>query len=209
MRRLKIKVCGMKYKGNIEEMLSLAPDYLGLIFFPGSKRYVESLDADWVSQLSGTKKTGVFVDAELDEVRDRVIRFGLQAVQLHGAESAIYCEQVKALGVETIKAFGLSEGFDWGHLTSYADAADYYLFDTKTPDHGGSGRSFDWSLLADYEQAKPFFLSGGLQLDNLQDALALADGRLYGLDLNSKFESQPGLKDLALLNKAFQIIRHE
>lgn len=199
----------MKHKENIEEVLSLAPDYLGLIFFPGSKRYVESLDADYVRQFSGTKKTGVFVDAELDEVRDRVARFGLQAVQLHGSENAGYCALVKALGVETIKAFGISEGFDWGQLTSYADAVDYYLFDTKTPDHGGSGRSFDWDLLSGYEQDKSFLLSGGLKLENLQEALALADERLYGLDLNSKFESQPGLKDLALLTKAFQTIRHE
>lgn len=199
----------MKHKENIEEVLSLAPDYLGLIFFPGSKRYVESLDADYVRQFSGTKKTGVFVDAELDEVRDRVARFGLQAVQLHGSENAGYCALVKALGVETIKAFGISEGFDWGQLTSYADAVDYYLFDTKTPDYGGSGRSFDWDLLSGYEQDKSFLLSGGLKLENLQEALALADERLYGLDLNSKFESQPGLKDLALLNKAFQTIRHE
>ncbi len=199
----------MKHKENIEEVLSLAPDYLGLIFFPGSKRYVESLDADYVRQFSGTKKTGVFVDAELDEVRDRVARFGLQAVQLHGSENAGYCALVKALGVETIKAFGISEGFDWGQLTSYADAVDYYLFDTKTPDYGGSGRSFDWDLLSGYEQDKSFLLSGGLKLENLQEALALADERLYGLDLNSKFESQPGLKDLALLTKAFQTIRHE
>lgn len=209
MRTLKVKVCGMKHKENIEEVLSLAPDYLGLIFFPGSKRYVESLDADYVRQFSGTKKTGVFVDAELDEVRDRVARFGLQAVQLHGSENAGYCALVKALGVETIKAFGISEGFDWGQLTSYADAVDYYLFDTKTPDYGGSGRSFDWDLLSGYEQDKSFLLSGGLKLENLQEALALADERLYGLDLNSKFESQPGLKDLALLTKAFQTIRHE
>lgn len=199
----------MKHKENIEEVLSLAPDYLGLIFFPGSNRYVESLDADYVRQFSGTKKTGVFVDAELDEVRDRVARFGLQAVQLHGSENAGYCALVKALGVETIKAFGISEGFDWGQLTSYADAVDYYLFDTKTPDYGGSGRSFDWDLLSGYEQDKSFLLSGGLKLENLQEALALADERLYGLDLNSKFESQPGLKDLALLTKAFQTIRHE
>ncbi len=199
----------MKYRENIEDVLSLAPDYLGLIFFPGSKRYVESLDAGWVNQLPGTKKTGVFVDAELADVRDRINQFGLQAVQLHGGESAAYCQHVKATGVETIKAFGISEGFDWNQLERYADAVDYYLFDTKTADHGGSGRSFDWDLLAGYDQEKPFFLSGGLQLGNLEQALALADKRLYAVDLNSKFESQPGLKDMALLNKAFQTIRHE
>lgn len=209
MHRLKIKVCGMKHRENIEDVLSLSPDYLGLIFFPGSKRYVESLDTDWINQLSGTKKTGVFVDAALAHVHECVSRFGLQAVQLHGGESAAYCLAVKATGVETIKAFGISEGFDWDQLADYVDAVDYYLFDTKTADHGGSGRSFDWSLLAGYQHDKPFFLSGGLQLDNLEQALALADERLYAVDLNSKFELQPGLKDIALLNKAFQNIRHE
>src|SRR5690554_3259744 len=209
MQRLKIKVCGMKYPENINDVVSLAPDYLGLIFFPGSKRYVETLDAHWVNQLSGTKKTGVFVDADLAKLRDRISRFGLQAVQLHGGESAAYCRHVKATGVETIKAFGISEGFDWDQLASYVDAVDYYLFDTKTVEHGGSGRSFDWGLLAGYEQDKPFFLSGGLQLENLARALAMADDRLYAVDLNSKFESQPGLKDIALLKKAFQTIRHE
>lgn len=209
MHGIKIKVCGMKYPDNILEVLSLAPDYLGLIFFPGSKRYVDSLDASWASNLSGTKKTGVFVDAELAKVRDRIGRFGLQAVQLHGGESPAYCQAVRATGAETIKAFGIGEGFDWRTLDAYADAADYYLFDTKTAGHGGSGRAFDWELLAGYAQDKPYFLSGGLQLGNLQEALALGDERLYALDLNSKFESQPGLKDMTLLRKAFQTIRHE
>lgn len=209
MQAINIKVCGMKYQDNIADVLALAPDYMGLIFFPGSKRYVESLDADWVSSLAGTKKAGVFVNAELGKICDRIGRFGLQAVQLHGQESPDECLEVRATGVETIKAFGISEGFDWNRLADYVDTVDYFLFDTKTADHGGSGRTFDWELLWQYTLDKPYFLSGGLELDNLRQALALGDERLYALDINSKFESQPGLKDITLLKKAFQTIRHE
>ncbi len=199
----------MKYQENIQEMLSLEPDYMGFIFYRNSKRYVDSLDAEWIHKLSGTKKTGVFVDAEPGKIRDRITRFGLQAVQLHGNEGPETCEAVRDTGVETIKAFGIADGFNWDSLTDYIDAVDYFLFDTKTAGYGGSGQTFDWELLTGYTHDKPYFLSGGLEPDNLHRALEIDDDRLYALDLNSKFETQPALKNRILLEKAFQTIRHE
>lgn len=209
MRQINTKVCGVKYKENIDQLLRLSPEYMGFIFFTGSKRYIDALDSDWVKSITGPKKTGVFVDADLAIIRDRISRFGLQAVQLHGRESTEECASLRNSGIEVIKAFGINEEFDWNILTHYYESVDYYLFDTKTASHGGSGVTFDWDLLTDYTQDKPYFLSGGLQLENLHHALARRDERLYALDLNSKFETQPGLKDVSLLEKAFQMIRHE
>lgn len=199
----------MKRKENIQGLLPLEPDYVGFIFYPGSKRYVDTMDTRWLQTFSRPKKTGVFVNSDPLTIGEHITRFGLQAVQLHGMENPATCAQIRAMGVETIKAFGINEHFDWKILTAYDDVVDYFLFDTKTAGHGGSGHTFDWSLLSGYKLDKPYFLSGGLELSNLHDAVALTDERLFALDLNSRFESEPGIKDITLLKKAFQIIKHE
>lgn len=186
----------MKFPDNIAEAVALEPDYLGFIFFPESKRFVEDLDAELVRNIPETiKTTGVFVDEKLEIVKGKISDFQLKAVQLHGNESAAYCKELQKV-TEVIKAFGIDESFDFDRLDDYYDSVDYYLFDTKTPEHGGSGESFSWRLLEKYQLVKPFFISGGVGLDNAADLSRVNDERLYAVDVNSRFETSPGLKDI-------------
>lgn len=205
----KIKICGLKHPGNIREVLALQPDYIGFICYAGSKRFIDKLDANWLSDLKGVKKTGVFVNADIHRVTSAIQQYGFEAVQLHGDETPAYCTALADRGVETIKAFGIDERFDWGVLETYETVVDYYLFDTQSAQHGGTGKRFDWKLLGGYQGRKPFFLSGGIGADNITDALTLGDGRLYALDLNSRFETAPGIKDIASLKNTLQTINDE
>lgn len=204
----KIKICGLKHPENIRDVLALQPDYIGFIFHPSSQRYIGGLDAGWVKELRGAKKTGVFVNSPLDFVQASIADYGFQAVQLHGDESPDYCVAVREKHtVETIKAFGVGDIFDWSQLDAYEDAVDYYLFDTQSRRYGGTGKTFDWKLLIDYPSSKPYFLSGGLSFANIGKVLQLNDDRLFAVDLNSRFESRPGIKDIELLKKTFQLIK--
>src|SRR5438128_2346386 len=138
---MKLKICGMKVPANILEVADLKPDYMGFIFYRGSKRYVADLSAEFVSTLPEIiKKTGVFVNEEVAEICRCADVYGLCAIQLHGAESAAYCGELKSLlpvGVELIKAFGVNEDFDFAQLNAYDGHVDFFLFDTQTPAHGG------------------------------------------------------------------------
>ena len=207
----KIKICGLKHPENIREVLALQPDYIGFIFYPASKRFIDQLDAAWVTGLKGVKKTGVFVNADVSQIAASIDRYGFQAVQLHGSESPEYCAALRQIreDVELVKAFGIGEHVDWAQLAAYEDVVDYYLFDTQSPIHGGTGVRFNWRLLDGYRYSKPFFLSGGIGSENIREALHLADDRLYALDLNSKFETEPGIKDIALLKRTLQTINDE
>ncbi len=207
----KIKICGLKYPDNIRDVLALQPDYIGFIFHPASKRFVGQLDAEWVTELDSVKKTGVFVNADASLIATYVDRYGFQAVQLHGDESPEFCAALQQMdmGVEIIKAFGMNALFNWAKLTAYEGVVDYYLFDTQSSQRGGTGVRFDWRLLDGYASNKPFFLSGGISAENIKDALRLGDSRLYALDLNSKFETEPGIKDITLLGRTLQTINDE
>jgi phosphoribosylanthranilate isomerase len=211
-----IKVCGMRNPDNIRELTELKPDYVGFIFYLHSKRFVGDLSADASASVSSTtKKTGVFVNETMDVMADAVIQHDLDAVQLHGEESGEFCRTFRKFlhnmqtekHVEIIKAFGISEDFDFGQLEDYEDFVDFYLFDTQSPEHGGSGIAFDWSNLENYKGKKPYFLSGGLSPDNIDAIKEIKDVRLYGVDLNSKFEVEAGMKDIEKLKSAFERIR--
>jgi phosphoribosylanthranilate isomerase len=213
---MKIKVCGMRNPQNITSLAELNPDYIGLIFYPGSKRYVSNPDQSILSSLpSSIKLTGVFVDEKEEEVVQKVILYGLSAVQLHGKESPLYCEnlrkkfksQLPDVKIDLIKAFGVYPGFDFSTLEAYNEVVDYFLFDTKTSEHGGSGMTFDWTILDQYTGDKMFFLSGGLSPENINGIFNLATKKIHALDLNSKFETEPGLKNIESLKSAFQLIR--
>ena len=197
----KLKICGMKEPANILEVAGLQPDYLGFIFYKQSKRYVEGLTPAFVKDLpADIKRVGVFVNEELLKVAELAGLYGLNAVQLHGAESAVYCVELQSIlaedGIEIIKAFGIDEDFNFAVLETYENTVDYFLFDTQTPQHGGSGKAFDWKLLDGYKLDKPYFLSGGIGPDSLDQLQKIDDPRLFAIDVNSKFETAPGLKDV-------------
>lgn len=200
---MKLKVCGMKYQDNIEQVAGLQPDYLGFIFYEKSARH---FDAPQIPKISSTiKKTGVFVDANLDFVLEKINQYNLQAVQLHGKESPLYCKQLQKESIEIVKVFSIKDEFDFSILKPYEDACDYFLFDTKGKHPGGNGYTFDWNVLNNYPSTKPFFLSGGLGLNEVEDIKQFSNSKAskycYALDVNSKFEIEPGLKNISILKE--------
>lgn len=204
---MKIKVCGMREPENIIQLGALEPDYIGFIFYPNSKRHVSSLDIEELNRIpKSIKKTGVFVNENLSVILDNIKHYGLDAVQLHGDELPAFCKEVSHYGVEIIKAFGVNAKFDFKLLKPYINAADYFLFDTQTPRRGGSGKSFDWQILDNYPYSKPYFLSGGISLENIEEVKQIKGQRLYAVDLNSCFEDEPGLKNIEKIKEALMII---
>ena len=199
-RKMKIKVCGMRDASNIQELCSLPIDYIGFIFFNKSSRYVAELPQ--VNIPLSIQRVGVFVNATLPYIKEQAALFELDVIQLHGDESPAFCEEIKSLGFTIFKAFGIDEDFDWTFLAAYEKVVDYFLFDTKSKQYGGTGLTFNWEILKQYPYEKAYLLSGGLSIDNIQEALQFEDERLYGLDLNSKFEIEPGLKNIQTLKTA-------
>lgn len=199
MNGLKLKVCGMKFAANIAAVASLQPDYLGFIFYEKSPRFISDVSAELIKYIPSEIKTvGVFVNEDLETVKKKVNLYQLKAVQLHGSESTEYCGELKSTfsSLEVIKVFGVDEDFDFTQLNDYVDVVDYFLFDTKTKAHGGSGKTFDWKILEDYKYDKPYFLSGGIDLEHAGAIAGIKDERLYALDINSRFETEPGVKDV-------------
>jgi len=195
----------MKHAANIAAVAELHPNYMGFIFYEKSLRYISEVSAELIKYVPNEIKTvGVFVDETAENVKEKVLKHHLKAVQLHGKESVEFCKDVKQTGVEVIKAFGLSGDFDFSILEAYETAVDYFLFDTQTPAHGGSGKVFDWTLLDSYKLAKPYFLSGGIDLQHAERIREIKDERLYAVDINSKFELEPGLKDVEKLKEFFK-----
>jgi len=202
---MKLKVCGMKH--NTLEVAALQPDYLGFIFHEDSPR---NFDNDIPKLPENIKKVGVFVDKTVEFIAGQIEKHQLDAVQLHGHESPEVCKLLKSANVEIIKVFSIKNEFDFSVLAPYEDVCDYFLFDTKGKLPGGNGYTFDWSVLNDYPSTKSFFLSGGIGLDQLENIKEFknspASTYCYALDVNSKFEIEPGLKDIEELKKfKFQI----
>lgn len=198
----KLKICGMREAANIAAVAELQPDYMGFIFYPQSPRAISEVSAELIRYIpSMIKTTGVFVDEELEKVMAYIVKYNLKAVQLHGREDVAYCAAIATTGAEVIKAFGIGEDFDFGRLEAYEPVVDYFLFDTQTPVHGGSGKVFDWTLLARYTLDKRYFLSGGIGLEQVETLKCLSDPRLYAIDVNSRFEQAPGLKDVGQLKE--------
>ena len=205
---MKVKVCGMRYSENIQELVALRPDYIGFIFYPKSPRYVGDDIAlqSFLPKVSITK-VGVFVNASLEEIKTKVAQFSLDIVQLHGRESVDLCQQIQSLGIPIIKAFSIKNEVDIALTQVYTDACDYFLFDTQTPDYGGSGAKFDWQVLDAYTGKIPFFLSGGIGLYDVQAIQSFSHPQLMAIDVNSKFETSPAHKDIAQLHSFIQQIK--
>jgi phosphoribosylanthranilate isomerase len=203
-----IKVCGMREPENIREVLELKPDMMGFIFYPKSPRYVQ--DAASVKEISFPEiliKTGVFVNEEPAIVEKIICDAALDAVQLHGTESPAYCSEIKQLKCAVFKAFSISEPADFEQTKQYENKVDGFLFDTKTPAYGGSGVKFDWNMLEYYTGTTPFLLSGGIGKEDAKAILQIQHPLLAGIDLNSRFEISPALKNTKDLQYFIQIIR--
>ncbi len=202
---MQLKVCGMKYAENIEAILGLKPDYMGFIFYPQSKRYVTEVQTDFINQLDFPNKTAVFINADLQEIITIAQKGNFKILQLHGDESPELCAKLKnEYGFTVIKAFGIGENFDFSVLEIYKPLVDYFLFDTKGKEYGGNGLSFDWNILKNYDQTIPFFLSGGIGLENMEELISFVTENklnLQAIDVNSRFETEPGLKDRGRIEK--------
>ena len=187
----------MKFTENIEQVSGLYPDYMGFIFYEKSKRNFEGVIPKLPKSI---KKTGVFVNEYPEIVISLVEEYQLEAIQLHGDETVTYIKQLKTHlpSIEIIKVFGIKDEFNFDVLTPFLPLVDYFLFDTKGKERGGNGVQFDWSVLEVYPYEKPFFLSGGIGLKDLLAIQKIIDSNvpIYALDINSKFEIEPGLKNI-------------
>ncbi|MBP1664405.1 MAG: phosphoribosylanthranilate isomerase [Bacteroidetes bacterium] len=198
-----IKICGMKYPDNIHEIAALKPDFMGFIFYPGSPRFADHLDINTLSELPDSiKKTGVFVNENLENILTAISKYNLDAVQLHGADNKKLCRKIREEArTFVIKVFPIMDASNFRVTANYEAVADYFLFDTKTDLYGGSGQKFNWNILQEYKGNKPFLLSGGICADDVKAIRAIEHPLLAGVDLNSKFELKPGLKDTRLLKQ--------
>lgn len=189
---MKIKVCGMCDPRNIAAVAELKPDFMGFIFYKKSPRYVGALSPETVKAISAPiKKVGVFVNEEMAIIEQKIEEYGLDFVQLHGDESVEFCCALK-------KRCGVIKATSIARAPRYEKEVDYLLFDTPTPHYGGSGQRFDWTELDNYTGDTPYLLSGGIGVEHAAEVRAVNP---FAVDINSRFETQPGMKDVELLKK--------
>ncbi len=194
---MKLKVCGLNNRENIVEVLECKPDYIGFIFYSKSPRFVGDLSPAFVSGIDSARKVGVFVNETEINILDKVSRYGLDHVQLHGDETPEFSALIRR-SVPVIKAFQINDEFDFKTLRAYEKACDHFLFDSKSESYGGSGKAFNHEKLEEYKMNKPVFLSGGVSPENMGE---LMKKRVYCLDVNSKFEISPGIKDISKIKQ--------
>jgi phosphoribosylanthranilate isomerase len=198
---IRLKVCGMRDTGNMIEVAALHPDYMGFIFYRNSKRAVPlnfQIPKDFPSSV---KRVGVFVNESTYVILNLVKEFSLDFVQLHGEESGRQCEELHAADIGVIKVFGIGAAFDFKTLEPYKNVVNYFMFDTKGAEYGGTGTVFDWRMLQQYDQEVPFFLSGGISPGNIRDVAQLRGMNLHAVDVNSGVEVRPGFKDVEKIKK--------
>ena len=196
------KVCGMRNAENIREVSALGIDLMGFIFWPKSSRYVSEPPSYLPTDC---KRVGVFVDASLEDIRQHIHDYQLDIVQLHGHESPEFAKALKPAII--IKAFNIATAEDLKQTKPYEGIVDYFLFDTKAQLPGGSGEQFDWSVLSQYEGTTPFLLSGGIGPDDAERIKAFHHERCIGIDLNSRFELAPALKDVHQLKEFLKKVK--
>ena len=201
MEKMLVKVCGMREADNIRQVEALGVDWMGFIFWPKSSRYVSEVPSYLPTKC---KRVGVFVDASIGDVMTIAEQYQLDLIQLHGQESPNYIAQLtshlKSLtSIKFIKAFNIATASDLEATKRYEGYVDYFLFDTKGKSVGGNGEKFDWSVLSEYRGNTPYLLSGGISLtdaDQLHVQCSMFHGPCVGIDLNSRFETAPGVKDI-------------
>lgn len=219
---MKIKVCGIGTVDQFRRLNELSIDYVGMIFYKGSKRYVGEKFESLKQEIKNTAitKVGVFVNEEPDKIERAIADYGLEYIQLHGDEDVEYCNELKDK-VKLIKAFRLTGETDVDELTKpFRDIVDYFLFDTAplglglkgakgTEIYGGTGEKFNWAVLTNAVIGKPFFLSGGISLEEAGEIRSFSHPFLHAVDINSRFETEPGIKDMSKVELFKQSINHE
>ncbi len=199
-KKLLIKVCGNTLASNLQQVCKLHPNYLGFIFYSKSKRKVAKPEDIVQPANCKAKRVGVFVNTNEQEIREKVDAYQLDIIQLHGNETPEFCTKINKIR-PVFKAFQLNSSFNFSILNNYISACYYFLFDTASNTYGGSGNKFDWNLLKDYQLEKPFILSGGISGDDVELIKKIDHPKLIGLDLNSRFETEPGVKDVPKLSQ--------
>ncbi len=200
-QNLLIKVCGMRQPDNIRDVAQLPINYMGFIFYPKSSRYVDT-PVGYDDNAKHINKVGVFVDASAQNIITHIVDFRLDAIQLHSSETPTAIHNLKATVIPDIcpqlkifKAISITSADDFDKCSQYEGLVDMFVFDTKCEGHGGSGQQFDWSVLHHYKGNTPFLLSGGIGSDDAARICAIQHPQLAGVDLNSRFESAPAVKD--------------
>lgn len=208
MKGKKIKICGMRDPENIIDISGLLPDYMGFIFYRGSKRFAGNMPREIRAEIPAfVKKVGVFVNEDEERLLETCSEYGIGTVQLHGNESERYCENLVENGLRIVKVFSVDSALNTDVMKPFQEACSYFLLDTASEEFGGSGQKFDWNLLKDYDLEIPFFLSGGIGPDDARMIRELEHPMLFGVDINSLFETSPGIKDLGLCEEFIGRIR--
>ena len=214
MRKIRLKICGLRLAENIRDILPFKPDFIGFIFYDRSPRHVGE-NYSWIGDLDtgpAVRKVGVFVNESVDKILKIASETGLEYLQLHGEERPDTCFNLKEKGFQVIKVFSVGKDFSFQEMEAYSGVVDYFLFDTRGKYLGGNGIPFDWSLLEKYPYQVPFFLSGGIGTDNISYVKFLNHPMFYAVDVNSRLESDPGIKDPDLLERfmeEFEKISHD
>lgn len=211
MKDKKVKICGLAEESNVRAIEALEPDFIGFIFYRGSRRFIDSDKVASFERRGPAKRIGVFVNEDSEVIAGTLDTCNLDGVQLHGDETPEYISRLRRSIGETlvIKAISASETLSRGAIADYESMCDYLLFDTPTPGRGGSGQRFDAALLRDLEITIPFFLSGGLDAGAVKEAASLLEGtKLCGFDFNSKLETAVGIKSVALARQVIEEVRN-
>ncbi|WP_368666890.1 phosphoribosylanthranilate isomerase [Dysgonomonas sp. 511] len=200
----------MKYPHNIKELNALPINLMGMIFYNKSPRYIDNLEWEDIRDVLHPEigRAGVFVNAGMDYILQMAEKYRLGTVQLHGNELPEFCKEL-ATYMPVIKAFSIAEASDFEQAEQYEAINGYFLFDTKTPQYGGSGQKFDWNILDNYQGDTPFLLSGGISADDVEAIRKIKHPKFAGVDLNSRFETQPGMKDIKQLQQFIKALNDE
>lgn len=208
---MQLKICGMRDPENCLAIAELHPTYMGFIFYPPSPRFVSQIPIRLIEQLKtrDIRPVAVFVNESVTHMLKVVRTYGIPTVQLHGQETPNVCKQLTDEGLEVFKAFSIASSDDFQPVHAYEGYCSRYIFDTKTSQYGGSGKTFDWSLLEKHTGATPFLLSGGIGLEETSALLQLVHPKLIGFDVNSRFEWSPGIKNKEQLHTFIQTIQKQ
>lgn len=207
-----LKVCGLKDNQNVEQLLAVKPNLMGFIFYSKSKRFVTQLPPSALTNKA--QKVGVFVNESIENVLETVNKFQLHYIQLHGNETVDYCSKLfdksknnKTVNFKIIKAFAVDDNFNFIETIDFEPFCTYFLFDTKSANYGGSGQKFNWNILKKYTGNTPFLLSGGIKPQDAKLIKTFKHPQFVGVDINSGFELQPAIKNVAQIKQFKQQLK--